>query len=74
MNWSTNFRSFQFNVKMAPFFFKHMNSILSVFIYTPMPIAACSKLYNRDLVTSCLMRLFFLLDLLTFVVFNLSRL
>ena len=49
VNLSTNFKGLLLNVKMASPHLKHMNSILFVFKWKPMPLASCSRLCSRDL-------------------------
>ena len=34
---------------MAPFSLKHLYSVLFAFTYTLMPLAACYRLYSKDL-------------------------
>ena len=47
VNLFTNFRGLPFRVEMAPRL-KHMYSILLMFMWRPMPPAACSRLCSRD--------------------------
>ena len=49
VNLLTIFREPPFRVEISPSGLKHMYSILSTFIWKPMPLAAFSRLYCRDL-------------------------
>ena len=47
-NLTTNFRGLPLTVKMAPFYLKHIYSVLFAFMYRPMSPAAYFRLYRRD--------------------------
>ena len=49
VKWSAKFRGFQFNVKMAAFYLKFMNVVLSEFTKKQILLAACSRLCCRYL-------------------------
>ena len=45
VNWFTNFSRLPLRVEMVSFCVKYMCSVLSKFIYRPMPLATCYKLW-----------------------------
>ena len=46
--WTANFRGLLFNERIIPSWLKHMNSVLFEFLFTPIPLTACSVLCSRD--------------------------